>query len=206
MSQRTNQRGAFIKSATGLFHQRGFQGTGVDQVIAGAGGSKGSFYHHFKSKEDLGRAVLDAGAEKLITSVEERLWDPSLPPVDRLLRMIERATITQERTGFRRGCLFGNLAAELSGTNESMRRHLAAIFARWMCAIAKTLREAQARGELPAAYDPDRLAHFILSSLEGAILCAKVDRSPRPLDDCRHYLGLLLGRPADPEAGPEPTV
>ncbi len=206
MTPRTTQRAAFINAATGLFHRQGFQRTGVDQVISRAGGSKGSFYHHFKSKEDLGREVLDAGAERLFSAMEERLWDPALPPVERLMRMIELVTLTQEATEFRRGCLFGNLTAELSGTNEGMREHLSGIFARWTCAIAKTLREAQARGDVPADRAPDALAHFILFSLEGAILFAKAERCSRPLDDCRHFLSVLLGQVPTPAPLREPIV
>ena len=187
-------------------HEQGYQATGVEQVITRAGGSKGSFYHHFKSKEDLGCAVLDTGAEAFISSIEERLWDTSLPPIDRVLRMVELVTLVQEANDFRRGCLFGNLAGELGGSSNRMREHLATIFARWTRAIARTLRDAQGNGDLPADRDPDALAHFILLSVEGAILFAKTERSTKPLEDCRHFLAILLGRPPTPAPLREPIV
>lgn len=194
MAPRVSQRDVFIKAAANLFHSQGFRATGVEQVIGAAGGSKGSFYHHFKSKNDLGRAVLDSSAEMVVGSFERVLCDHATPPVDRLLRMLDVVAAVQEQADFRKGCVLGNLTAELGGTHEDVRQHVATIFARWSRAIARTLQEARERGELPEDRDPDSLAHFILFSLEGAILFGKAERTGRALADCRRYLSLLLGR------------
>ena len=52
----TRQR--LLQATTRLVLHRGFTATGIDQICAEAGVTKGAFFHHFKSKEDLGQAIL----------------------------------------------------------------------------------------------------------------------------------------------------
>jgi TetR/AcrR family transcriptional repressor of nem operon len=84
----------------------------------------------------------------------------------------------EQRFGRIVGCPFGNLAAELSTTDEDLREHVAGVFARWEAALAQACRFAGERGALRDGVDPDRLAHMILAQAQGLILLAKVGGRP----------------------------
>jgi TetR/AcrR family transcriptional repressor of nem operon len=90
---------------------------------------------------------------------------------------------TQVEYNFTRGCLIGNMGAELADHSAVIRAQVDISLADWTESIADSIRAAQASGELPAGEDPQRLSRFILNAWEGALLRAKVVKNSEPLDD-----------------------
>ena len=82
----------------------------------------------------------------------------------------------------RRGCLYGNLSAEASEISDAIRFRVASVFAEDQASVAYCLEAAIDTGELAADTDIKELAGFIVSSLQGAILVAKSQRSPVPVE------------------------
>ncbi len=172
-------RDRIVRSAARLFLTRSYQSVGIADLCAVADVRKGSFYHFFPSKSDLARAVVDLHAGEL----ERRLaGGDGGGPAARLLAVADAVTVIQN--GFERrfgrivGCPFGNLAAELSTTDDELRDHVAGVFARWEARLAGACRDAAAAGVLRDGVDPDRLAHTILAQIQGLILLAKVSGGP----------------------------
>jgi AcrR family transcriptional regulator len=64
-------RGQLIEVATGLFADRGYEGTSIEAVLSSAGVSRGALYHHFAGKEALFRAVLEALSERITEQLTE---------------------------------------------------------------------------------------------------------------------------------------
>src|SRR5919106_4195752 len=74
-----------IEAATHLIHLKGYQNTSIDDVLSASGVGKGNFYHYFKSKEDLGFAILDRVAEAFVErALEPCFADPDGPRVDQI--------------------------------------------------------------------------------------------------------------------------
>ena len=88
----------------------------------------------------------------------------------------------------RNGCLFGNFTAEASDHSELIRQRLVDIFAQVQDAVADCLKAAVQTGELPADFKCDDVAGFIVSSLQGANLLAKAQRSPDPVERFKQVL------------------
>ena len=172
-------RDRIVRSAARLFLTRSYQSVGVVDLCTVADVRKGSFYHFFASKAALAKAVVDLHAGEL----ERRLAEhDEAAPAARLLAVADAVTVIQ--TGFERrfgrvvGCPFGNLAAELSTTDDELREHVAGVFARWEARLAEACRAAAAAGVLRDGVEPDRLAHLILAQIQGLILLAKVGNAP----------------------------
>ncbi|MGH3876237.1 MAG: TetR/AcrR family transcriptional regulator [Actinophytocola sp.] len=172
-------RDRIVRSAARLFLTRSYQSVGVGDLCAVADVRKGSFYHFFPSKAALAKAVVDLHADELARRLAASTVDG---PADRLLAVADAVTMIQ--TAFEKqfgrivGCPFGNLAAELSTTDDELRAHVAAVFARWEARLAKACRDAAAHGVLRDGVEPDRLAHLILAQIQGLILLAKVSGAP----------------------------
>ncbi|HEV7651652.1 MAG TPA: TetR/AcrR family transcriptional regulator [Actinophytocola sp.] len=172
-------RDRIVRSAARLFLTRSYQSVGVVDLCTVADVRKGSFYHFFGSKASLAKAVVDLHADELERRLAER---DEGGPAARLLAVADAVTVIQ--TAFERrfgrivGCPFGNLAAELSTTDDELREHVAGVFARWEARLAEACREAAAAGALREGVAPDRLAHLILAQIQGLILLAKVAGSP----------------------------
>lgn len=181
--KKNDTRAEIIAIGTEMISLQGYNTTGIDAVLKRAGVPKGSFYHYFASKEEFGLAVIDHFAELYGKKLDGFLNDESLAPRDRIRTCLESGVARLAQNRCRKGCLIGNLGQELADQNERFRARLDGIFGTWEKRFAACLAEAQQGGELAPGLAPDVVAGFILSGWEGALLRAKVMKSPQPLRD-----------------------
>jgi TetR/AcrR family transcriptional regulator, transcriptional repressor for nem operon len=176
---RPSVREVIVETAVTEFHRHGFSACSVDTITRAAGVPKGSFYNHFKSKEDLGAEVVARYAE----NSGWRDGHGDLGPLDTLRARFGVMRDVLVAADFTRGCLIGNMGAERADHSQVIRDQVAASLSEWSGHIAESIREAQRAGEVPADRDADRLGRFVLDAWEGAIIRAKVAKSAAPLDD-----------------------
>ncbi len=176
-----NAREKILAAGEELVGFNGFNATGIDSVLKAAGVPKGSFYYHFGTKENFGFEIINLFAEKYSRKLDSFLKDQEVPPLERIRNYLEHSIEHLAEHDFTRGCLIGNLGQELADQNERFRARLAAIFADWQVKFTDCLREAQQAGTLNPAHAPEAVASFFLSGWEGAVMRAKVTRSPEPL-------------------------
>jgi TetR/AcrR family transcriptional regulator, transcriptional repressor for nem operon len=179
-----------IRIGTEHISLQGFGATSIDALLKEAGVPKGSFYHYFKSKEDFGLAVIDHFAERFEQRLDIFLNDEEVAPLDCIRNFLENAQARIVQNQCNKGCLLGNLGLEMADLNERFRSCLDEIFHKWQERFAECLRRAQATGGISAEIDPGIMACFILSGWEGAILRAKVMKSPQPMKD---FITVLFG-------------
>lgn len=171
-----------IDSAQKLFHLNGFQNTSIDDILESTGVTKSNLYYHFKSKEELGLLIL----EKRIREYENKFFSDTLDnnsvsPEKRLKKYYKKVTAYHENLECKNGCPFGNLALEMSTTNEKFRSRLSEFFNHWQKTIEKCIKEGIELKEFRSDISPKIISQLILSHLEGAILMAKTHRSISPL-------------------------
>jgi TetR/AcrR family transcriptional regulator, transcriptional repressor for nem operon len=171
-----------------LMRKGGYGATGVQDILHVAGVPKGSFYHHFGSKEEFAAAVL----ERYVTLVgelgEQVLGNKRQPPLRRLRQYFEDLIRTAGQSAPIQGCLLGSLSLEVAGISPLLQGRLSSSFTRWQAAVAAVLREALEKGDLPKSARPESLAGFVLNSWEGALLRSQADKSDAPLNDFLHYI------------------
>jgi len=195
-TKKDDTRQRLLQAGAEIIHRQGYSGTGIQEVLSACGVPKGSFYHFFKSKEDFGLAVLDHQAERTAANLRPLLCDATRPPLERLRSFFDAFLARfsdPEQIVSQGGCPIGNLVQELAPTNPAFRVRLDAILGDLERLLADQLREAQARGELSARFDPEETARFIAASWQGAILRAKAAGDATPLARCRDFvLDVLL--------------
>jgi TetR/AcrR family transcriptional repressor of nem operon len=188
-------RDALVVAARRLMEVRGYQNTSLDDVLRESGVGKGNFYYHFRSKEDLGHAILD----QIIGSFLERTLEPCFSDfeghrMNQIRCFLTRVLEYQRERKCVGGCAMGNLASELSDVHEGFRARLASVFTAWQERLTLVLREAQTRGELVAGCQPEGVAHFLVAALEGSILLSKVTKNIGVMEQCvteiERYLAL----------------
>lgn len=180
-----------IKTGMGIIARQGFNGTGIEAIIRQANVPKGSFYHYFSSKKDFGLQVLDhfaAGIDRIFTTY---LQDETLTPLNRLRACMENLVVRFENNNCSIGCLVANLGQEMADQDEEFRTKLAGIFASWVRHFQGCLQAAQDVGEIPRTVDPAQAAQLFLSGFEGALMLAKVQKSPVPV---RTFIGAFISR------------
>lgn len=183
MNPSIDTRSRILTSAREMFHSRSYADVGIQEICESAGVQKGSFYHYFPSKRDLALAVIDKMADDWAHGFVAEAFDQDLPPVDRLDYMIDaayywqKASQERDRDGRMPGCLFGNLALEMSTRDDVMRARLNAVFEKAKEQFRMTLDEAVQRGAMPMM-DTELTAMAMLAYLEGTILLAKARNEP----------------------------
>lgn len=196
---RTDTRDRIIEAARELFYSQGYHATGLAQILKEAEVNSGSLYHFFASKEELLLAVLDRYKEMLWPVLLEPAWDGIDDPVGRIFALLERYRQGLLMTDFTRSCPIGNLALELTEFHPDAQRRVAENFEGWRIAVRGCLEAAADR--LPPGVDLDRLATFILTTMEGAVMQSRAYRSIEPFDASvaalRDYFDRLLVN-ADP--------
>ncbi len=173
-------RDRIVGAALERFHALGFNACGVQEIVDTAGIPKGSFYNHFKTKESLALEVL---ALYTAGSKREILGDESIPPLERLRRHFEFLASRYAVIGYGKGCLIGNLAAEMTENTPLLRDAIGQSLARWTALVADAVRDGQAHGGIASGLDAERLARFLVNAWEGAIVRMKIVNSRQPLDD-----------------------
>jgi TetR/AcrR family transcriptional repressor of nem operon len=171
-----------------VVHERGFGGASVRDIVQAAGVPQGSFTNHFVSKEAFGLEVIDLYYANALESIRQTLRNDELPPLQRLRAYIDNGKNRLNKDSMKNGCLFGNFTAEASDCSEPIRLRLVDVFAEVQSAFAYCLRAAVKAGEISPATDCDEVAGFIVSSLQGANLLAKAQRSPVPVERFKEIL------------------
>lgn len=179
---RTDTRNALVWCGTELLTERGFQITGIDEVLKRVGVPKGSFYHYFKSKDHFGHAVIDNYEAYYAKKMDRIFNDYSQSPLQRLVNFTVNAKNGMVKFDFKRGCLIGNLGQELAALDTQFRERLEGVLLSWEKRVADCLREAIDIGELAPGQDPQALSRFFWVGWEGAILRSKLMRSLEPID------------------------
>ncbi|HJS91276.1 MAG TPA: TetR/AcrR family transcriptional regulator [Steroidobacteraceae bacterium] len=194
-----------LDAALKVVRTKGYSATRIEDICAEAGLTKGSFFHHFKSKDDLALAAVahyDANASATFAAAP---YHEAADPFSRLIAYIE----------FRKQILTGDLPdfTCFAGTiiQEAYRTHpdLAAACERSIVGHAKMLeadiRAAMRDHGIRGAWTAESLALYFQTVVQGGLILAKATGSAKAaadsLDHLRRYLELLFGRAGKPAGG-----
>ena len=184
----TSTRDHLIEVGLELMRRHGYGATGLHEILAAAEVPKGSFYHHFGSKEEFAAEVIGRYLALEGTHCEEVFGNVRQAPLKRLRRYFEDLIRGAGQTAPIPGCLLGSLSLEVANVSPLLQGHLNSSFKHWQAAVAAVLHEAMEKGDLPKSTKPEALAGFVLNSWEGALLRSQADKSDGPLKDFLHYM------------------
>ncbi len=169
-----------IDAGIAMLLKHGYHDLGLQALLAETGIPKGSFYHHFKDKEDFALQVIDEYMKHVHVGLDACLGDESLPPLARVRKFFDQVQQSYRQEGYL-GCLLGGLGQELSGVSEVFRRKVELCLSEIARRIAVCLEEAREDGDLPADSDPKSLASLLVDCWEGAALRSRLKGSASPL-------------------------
>jgi TetR/AcrR family transcriptional repressor of nem operon len=179
MTRPTKHR--LIEAGLRMLLEHGYNSLGIQAVLTETDTPKGSFYHHFKDKEDFALQVIDAYMTEVHAGLDFCLLDETLSPLGRVRRFFELTEQKYKSDGYL-GCLMGGLGQELSGVSEVFRRKIEWCLTSIAERMAACLEEAQQKGDVPANCDVRQLADLLVDCWEGAALRSRLRRNPKPLN------------------------
>ena len=176
-----NTRERIIDVAKERFHAKSYADVGIKEICDKAEIQKGSFYHFFPSKQDLVLTVIEEFAADWADGFVAEAFDPELRPMERIEFLLDAAYFWQKSIksvhGRMPGCLFGNLALEVSTQNDILRAKLMAVFEAAQKRFEDTLAEAIESGDIEPL-NTSKTAEAMMAYLEGMILMAKTQNDP----------------------------
>ncbi|MHA6687301.1 TetR/AcrR family transcriptional regulator [Mesorhizobium sp. A556] len=178
MTHATKQR--LIDAGLRMLLEQGYNSLGIQAVLDATNTPKGSFYHHFKDKEDFALNVVNVYVSDVHTGLDECVQDRTRTPLDRVRHFFELTQQSYEKDGYM-GCLMGGLGQELSGVSEVFRAKIEWCFSSIAERLALCLAEAKQQGDIPASCDIRQMANLLVDCWEGAALRSRLRRSPAPL-------------------------
>jgi TetR/AcrR family transcriptional repressor of nem operon len=186
--------------AEGLILDQGFAATSVDAMVAGAGVTKGAFFHHFAAKADLGHALVERWAELDEAQLEESMARAERLSRDPLQQLLIFVGLFEEKmsalTEPYAGCLLASAVHEAELFDEATHARIRASVVRWRERLVSKLEEVASSYPPKLEVDLETVADQLWSTFEGAFILSKTLRSPGAvagqLRQYRNYLELLF--------------
>ncbi len=189
MIHSTKQR--LLDTGLAMLLEHGYNDLGLQALLETTHIPKGSFYHHFKDKEDFALQVVDQYMQAVHATLDVCLNDPTRPPLDRVRLFFETTEQSYREQGYM-GCLLGGLGQELSGVSEVFRSRVEECISQIAGRLATCLEEARQQGDIPADANARHLADLLVNCWEGAALRSRLRREPEPLNAMLDfYFGLI---------------
>lgn len=191
-------REQLLSAAQELMLAKGFTATSVDEICQAADLSKGTFFHYFSSKEDLGTQLLDYYIDGWMKTIFTASFEKEKDPLKRVYNCIDFFFRRSMDTRFPASCLLGNLAQELSHTHSAVRSRCCEHFLKWSTALEEELKAAKKKYRPKSKINTRSLADHFIVVFEGAVLFAKTSGPKRAralqesLRHYKHYLKMLF--------------
>jgi TetR/AcrR family transcriptional regulator, transcriptional repressor for nem operon len=171
-------RRRLIAAATRLMLRQGYASTTVDQICEESGLTKGAFFHHYSSKEELTRAAVSAWGEMGAALYADAWLGAETDPLAQLHRMIDIMVSFTTRPDEPCVCMVGMMSQELGRTHPEMRDACGHELAVWTSNVARLLAEAKRIHPVKRDFDPEQVAWFLNSLWQGSMLVGKVRENP----------------------------
>ncbi len=198
MAPRGDTKARMIAAAEDLFRRQGYVATALTDVVESSGTPRGSIYFHFRGgKEELAVSVTERVGGLLEDTVEEAAAGaPSAGDIP--IRIAETFARNMTGSGYELGCPLAPISLETAPASEVLRSACAAAFSRWRHRLAEhyALRGVPARRA-------DVLAMLTISSLEGALILARVEESTTPLSQAAEELAAIVAAAANESVRPD---
>jgi len=185
---KTDTKQKILDTGAELIHLKGFNHTGLQEILKTAGVPKGSFYNYFNSKEDFGLQVIDHFVGYITFMSRPILEDPALSPLQKIKRLLEWFMQFFKSKDYAYGCPIGNLAQEMGDLSPAFRDKLRSALDILVGTYSGVLAQAQKEGEISQDLDVREAARFLVSSWHGALMHMKAMKGPEPLENHKRFI------------------
>jgi TetR/AcrR family transcriptional repressor of nem operon len=191
----------FLDAALHVIRAKGYSATRIEDICEAAGLTKGSFFHHFDSKEEMALAAAEYWAVTTGALFASAPYHASADPLDRLLAYIDfrKAILQGDLPEFT--CLVGTMVQEIYDTHPALREACNRSISDHAATLIPDIEEAMRRHGIKAGWTAESLALYTQAAIQGAFILAKARHSPEVaaacIDHLRRYIELLFTHPQE---------
>ena len=184
-----------LRKAFELIYAKGYQTTSVDEIIATTQVTKGAFYYHFKTKDEMGLAII---SDILIPKLTKNFIEPfqsESNPINTIYDLMHYLLIEDDFLKVEYGCPAANLTQEMAPWNEEFRRVLDTLTQQWKEVMTATLEKGKERGHIRKDVNSKQVTLLIMSGYWGIRNFGKLENSKKIyltyLKELKNYLNTL---------------
>ena len=167
MSKAANTRLTILQKAFELIYSKGYQTTSIDDIIATTQVTKGAFYYHFKTKDEMGVAIIEEILKPTMLETFIKPVEDSANPIEDFYNMISYLLLEDPFLQVKYGCPVGNLTQEMAPWNNQFSKALSELVDQWKMTIEKAVVNAQKSGIIRKDINGAQVAYFIMSGYWG---------------------------------------
>jgi TetR/AcrR family transcriptional repressor of nem operon len=199
VDSRHESKTRFLKAAWNVIRAKGYSATRIEDICEAAGLTKGSFFHHFDSKEALALEAANYWTEATGALYASAAFHAPADPLDRLLAYVDfrKAQLKGDLPDFT--CLVGTMVQEVYDTHPALREACDRSISQHAATLVPDIEEAMRQYGTLADWTAESLALYTQATIQGALILAKARHSRAIAAECidhlRRYLELLFTKP-----------
>ncbi|BCG63303.1 MAG: TetR/AcrR family transcriptional regulator, transcriptional repressor for nem operon [Methyloprofundus sp.] len=188
MNNKQIKREKLLDQGVKMLMEQGYHGTGLKEILDIVGVPKGSFYNYFGSKEEFAAQAITHYIEPFLLRLEGHLRNPQLDGLAALRQYYSELISEVDKSGYKGGCLLGNLMGEIGDTSEVCHCALKVAIERYRSLQESALVRAQQEGVVRTDKTAASMSDLLVNNWQGALLRMKIEQSVAPLQEFRETL------------------
>jgi TetR/AcrR family transcriptional repressor of nem operon len=185
-----------LDAAVGVVRAKGYSATTVDDICGAAEVTKGAFFHHFKSKEDLAIAAAEHWGAVTTAAFASAPYQSLSDPLDRVLAYVDFRKVILQGALSEYTCFVGTMIQEVYDTHPAIREACEKTISDHTADIEADIAEAMRKYKIEGEWTAKSLALYTQAVIQGAFILAKAKQGAQVASDCidhlRRYIELLF--------------
>ncbi|WP_298489325.1 TetR/AcrR family transcriptional regulator [uncultured Maribacter sp.] len=182
MTKASNTRLTILNSAFSLIYKKGYQTTSIDEIIATTKVTKGAFYYHFKTKDQMGVAIINEIIKPAMHNAFILPLEKANNPIEDIYLMTKSLLLDTPFLKLEFGCPTSNFIQEMTPWNSKFSEALNELIIEWQAALETSVKKGITNGTFRKTIQPKQVVLFIISSYWGIRNFGKIHHS----NDCYH--------------------
>ncbi len=195
MKKAAATRLTILQKAFDLIYRKGYQATSIDDIIATTQVTKGAFYYHFKSKDEMGLAIIDEILKPTLTESFIKPLENKSNPLEAIYNLMHDLLMNNKFMKVAYGCPASNFAQEMTPWQADFKRAINKLTQQWTHVLVDIIEQGIKSGTIKKEVDAYQVTLFIMSGYWGIRNFGKLanDRSAYLpyLEELKRYLETL---------------
>ncbi|WP_027385457.1 TetR/AcrR family transcriptional regulator [Chryseobacterium gregarium] len=166
-----------LQKAFELIYTKGYQTTSIDEIIATTQVTKGAFFYHFKTKDEMGLAIINELMKPSMTNAFIEPFQNNENPLDTIYNLIYSLLMENEDLKVEYGCPASNFTQEMTPWNLDFTKALNDLSLQWETSMTEAIEKGKENGHIAADINAKEIAVFVISGYWGVRNLGKLENS-----------------------------